>query len=175
MTMTSISGTVAAPLPATFSLSVYGGAARQLDKELAPKPNDELARQRAAKRKAQHEVEMLALEWSKVMLEKTIQAALDPKTDPALAHKMRMDLLNRGIGKVRETEGDEDAKKQKGVGVQEFLEALASVSTIQGAIERTPPSTHRIERDVGGSRTDLEAERFLSDLKGDGEIDDEHE
>lgn len=164
--MTSISGTTAS-LPTTFSLNVYGVAARRLDQELTTQRSDELARQRAAKRKAQHEVELLSIEWSKIMLEKTIQAALDPKTDPALAHKMRMDLLNRGIGKVRETEGDEDAKKQKGVGVQEFLEALATVSTIQGAIERTPPPTQRIERDIGGSRTDDDLQQLLDDIEGE--------
>jgi hypothetical protein len=155
-------------------LNLYGGAARQLDKEVATQRSDELARQRAAKRKAQHEVELLALEWSKVMLEKTIHAALDPATDPALAHKMRMDLLNRGVGRVKEQEGDEDAKKQKGVGVQEFLEALATVSAIQGAIERTPPPTTvpRNEPDNTASGTDIEAERFLSDLNGDAEVDD---
>jgi hypothetical protein len=165
--MTSISGT-AAPLPAPFSLNLYGVVSQRVaDRENVTQRSDELARQRAAKRKAQHEVEMLALEYSRVMLEKTIFEALDPATDPALRAKLREQVLNRGIGKVRETEGDEDAKKQKGVGVQEFLEALATVSTIQGAIERTPPLTHRIERDVGGSRAEDDLQQLLDDIEGE--------
>jgi len=51
-TMNSISGTTAS-LPPTFSLNVYGGAARRLDKELAPKPSDERARELAAKTRGQ--------------------------------------------------------------------------------------------------------------------------
>jgi tRNA A37 N6-isopentenylltransferase MiaA len=143
------------------------------DRENASQRSDERARQLAARRQAQHEVELLALEWNRILLQKHIDEALDPKTDARLRRDLRNDVLNRGVGRVKEREGDEDAKKQKGVGVQEFLEALATVSAIQGAIERTPPPEHdRTERDIGGSGTDIEAERFLSDLSGDVEVDD---
>ena len=168
--MTSISGTASTPLPATFELNLYGVAARRFDKEHAPKPSDERARQLAAKRKAQHEVEMLALEWSKIMLEKTIHAALDPATDPALAAKLREQVINRGIGRVKEQETDADAKKQKGGGIVEFLEALTAISAGAAAIDRP---TARIERDIGGSGTDGDSlQSFLDDLDGDKEEDD---
>lgn len=163
----SISGTTTAHPPALFSLNLNAPTLRQLDKEVSTQRSDELARQRAAKRKAQHEVEMLALEWSKVMLEKTIHAALDPATDPALAAKLREQVINRGIGRVRDQEPDEDAKKQKSGSVEGFLEALAAISAVQSAIERTPPPTHRIERDVGGNRTDDDLQQLLDDIEGE--------
>lgn len=166
--MSSISGT--AQLPVTFELNLYGVAARRYDKELAPKPSDERARQLAIKRKAQHEVEMLALEWSKIMLEKTIQAALDPATDPALAAKLRVQIMDRGIGKVRETEDDENAKKQKGGGVTEFLEILAALSTGAATIDRS--AAPRIERDITATRTEGDLQQLLDDLDHDAEVDD---
>lgn len=169
--MNSISGTATAHPPALFSLNLAAPSLRQLDKELTTQRRDELARQRAAKRKAQHEVEMLALEWSKIMLEKTIYAALDPATDPALAAKLRNTVLDRGIGRVKTQEDDEAAKQAKSGSVEGFLEALAAISAVQSALERTPPAP-RLERDIGSSGTDIEAERFLEDLNGDLEVDD---
>jgi hypothetical protein len=167
----SISGT-AATLPVPFSLNLYGAVSQRVaDRENVTQRTDELARQRAAKRKAQHEVEMLALEWSKIMLEKTIHAALDPATDPALAAKLREQVINRGIGRVRDQEPDEDAKKQKGTSAVELLEILAALSTTAGAIERTPPPTHRIERDVGGNRTDDDLQQLLDDIEGEDDAE----
>ncbi|WP_053160133.1 hypothetical protein [Pseudomonas sp. P1.8] len=157
--MTSISSSVTAPLPVRFVLN------RCVPNE-GTQRSDELARQRAAKRKAQHEVEMLALEWSKIMLEKTIHAALDPATDPALAAKLRVQIIDRGIGRVRDQESEEDAKKKSG-GAVEFLEVLAAISTAAAAIERIPPEAPRIERDVGGSRTDDDLQQLLDDIEGD--------
>jgi hypothetical protein len=142
----SISGNPTVPLPVPFSLTIYPVSQRVANKELSTQRSDELARQRDAKRKAQHEVEMLALEWSKIMLEKTIHVALDPATDPALAAKLREQVLNRGI--------------------EQFLEALTAVSTIQGAIERTPPG-QRIERDVTPTGTDDDLQQLLDDLEDD--------
>ncbi|WP_223456528.1 hypothetical protein [Pseudomonas sp. GL-RE-19] len=160
--MTSISGAATAPLPIPFSLNIRATSQRVADKELATQRTDEVARQRAAKRKAQLEVETLALEWSKIMLEKTIYAALDPATDPALAAKLREQILNRGIGRVKDQEGDEDAKK-KGTGAVEFLEILAALSTTAAAI----PPTHRIERDIGSSRSDDDLQQLLDDIEND--------
>jgi hypothetical protein len=168
----SISGTVTAHSPAVFCLNMNAPSMRQLDKEITTQRSDELARQRAAKRKAQHDVEMLAIEWSKVMLEKTIYAALDPATDPALAAKLRNTVLDRGIGRVKTQEDDEVAKQAKSGSVEGFLEALAAISAVQSALERTPPA-QRLERDITASGTDLEAERFLSDLDGYAEVGDE--
>lgn len=171
--MTSISGSaVTAPPLLPFSLEIRPVRQRVADKEITTQRSDELARQRAAKRKAQHDVEMLAIEWSKVMLEKTIYAALDPATDPALAAKLRNTVLDRGIGRVKTQEDDEVAKQAKSGSVEGFLEALAAISAVQSALERTPPA-QRLERDVTAGGTDLEAERFLSDLDGYLEVDDE--
>lgn len=160
--MSSISSSATAPLPVRFVLN------RCVPNE-ATQRSDELARQRAAKRKAQHEVEMLALEWSKIMLEKTIHAALDPATDPALAAKLREQVINRGIGRVRDQEPDEDAKKQKSGSVEGFLEALAAISAVQSAIERTPPRIGHTERDVTPSDTVDDLQQLLDDIEGEGD------
>jgi hypothetical protein len=80
--------------------------------ELAPKPGDELATQRAAKCKAQHEVEMLALEWSKIMLQRQIDDAINPATDPRLRRDLYNDVINRGVGRPKPQE-DQDAGGKK--------------------------------------------------------------
>lgn len=165
--MTSISGTANAPLPVPFVLNRY------VTNE-ATQRKDELARQRAAKRKAQHEVEMLALEWSKIMLQRDIDAALDPKLDPALAFKIRQAVQNRGIGKVRETEDEDANKKQKGGDVDTLLEVLAAFSVASGAAQAHGVAhTPRIERDIGSGGTDGDSlQSFLDELDG-GETGDE--
>lgn len=170
----SISGTATAAPPALFSLNLHGRIGRELDKEPAPKRSDELARQRAAKRKAQHEVEMLALEYSKIMLEKTIHAALDPKTDPVLAAKLREQVLNRGVGKVREAEDEDANTRKKGGDPAGLLEVLAAFSTAASAAQVLGAAqAPRIERDIGGSGTDENSlERLLDDLDNDEGEDD---
>lgn len=157
-----------------FVLGPQGQLGRRFDKELPPNPKEECAKQRAAKRKVQHETEMLALEWSKIMLEKHIYAALDPQTDPALAAKLRNDILNRGVGRIKEQEDDdENAKKSKGGGIAEFIDALAVISTAAGALERIPPApTARIERDVTVISTDADLQQLLDDLDNDIEEED---
>lgn len=158
--MTSLSGSTTVPLPVRFELNRY------VTNETV-KRKDEAARQRAAKRRAQQEVETLALEYAKIMLERTIYAALDPATDPALAAKLRNTVLDRGIGRVKTQEDDEDAKK-KGGGAIEFLETLAAISVAASAIERTQPSA-RIERDIGGNGVDENLQQLLDDIKGEGD------
>lgn len=160
--MNSISSTTTAQLPVRFVLNRY--ARNETDKR-----NDELARQRAVKRRAQHEVEMLAIEYSRVMLEKTIFEALDPATDPALRAKLREQVLNRGVGRVKEQTDDDAAKKHKGGTASEFLEILAAISSSHAKIDYTP----RVERDITATNTEVEAERFLSDLAGDRGVDDD--
>lgn len=129
---------------------------------------DEAAKQRAALRKTRHETELLAAEYARVMLERHIAAALDPKTDPVLAAKLRNDVMNRGIGKVRDTEDDDPDTKKKGGTVAEFLEALAAISTAAAVVERVPRVGHA-ERDITHIPDDNETERFLRDLSGDDE------
>ena len=167
----SISGTAApSSLPIPFSLSICATSQRVADRESTSQRKDERARQLAIKRKLQHEVEMLALEWKKTLLERHIYESLDPATDPRLRRDLRKDVMD--LVKIPE---DEDAKKQKGLGVGDFLEALAAASAIQGAIERTPPA-QRIEhtiRDVTPRGAGEDLQQLLDDLNNDEELDDE--
>ena len=161
----SASSTVSIPpLPVTFALNLYGVAARRLDKENVSQRSHEVATQRAAKRKAQHEVEMLALEWNKIMLERHIQEALDPKTDARLRRDLRNDVMNRGIGRVRTQEDDEDAKQKSAA--TDFLEVLAALSS---SVNHTP--TPRIERDIGSGGTDDDLQQLLDDLDAEENSD----
>jgi len=172
--MSSISGTATTQLPVPFSLPFYGALGSQLDKKIATQRKDEAARQRDALRKARYEVELLAAEYAKVMLERDIFAALDPLTDPALAHKIRQAVQNRGIGRVRTQEDDEDAKKQKGGNIEGFLDMLTAISAVQSAIEHTPPAANirHTERDITPSDTGVDLQQLLDDLNSDMEVDD---
>lgn len=163
--MTStISGTASAPLPIPFALDIRAVSQRVADRENVSQRSHEVATQRAAKRKAQHEVEMLALEWNKIMLERHIQEALDPKTDARLRRDLRNDVMNRGIGRVRTQEDDEDAKQKSAA--TDFLEVLAALSS---SVNHTP--TPRIERDIGSGGTDDDLQQLLDDLDAEENSD----
>lgn len=107
---------------------------------LLPLPIDP-AKQRAtalreAKRKAKHEVEMLALEYARTMLQKSIEDALDPATDARLRRDLRNDIMNRGIGRVPENE-DENRKKSNPLeDTANILDFLAEVSRGAAAVEQ---------------------------------------
>lgn len=168
--MTSISGTTTAPLPVPFSLNIRAVSQRVADRESTSQRKDERAKQLATLRKARYEVELRAAEYALILLDRDIFAALDPATDPALAHKIRQAVQNRAVGKVREAEDDEDAKKAKGSGVLNILEVLAAASRVAAAIERTPPSPlPRIERDIGSGGTDEDFEKLMQDIDADDE------
>lgn len=159
----SISASASAPLPVRFVLNRYVTNERS-------QQSDEAARQRAALRKVRHETELLAAEYARIMLERHISAALDPKTDPALAAKLRESIMNRGIGRVRDAEDEGDTKKKGGTAV-EFLELLAALSSTAANLERTHADP-RIERDITHVSNDLEADDFLNGLiNGEGEDD----
>jgi hypothetical protein len=113
----------------------------------------------AAKKKAKHEVELLALEYSKILIQQAINEALDPKTDPRLRRDLRNDVLNRGIGKVAE-QPDEDAKK-KGTDTDNLLELLAGISRVASANEQAQRALGHTPKDVTPTDPDQ-----ITDIEG---------
>ncbi|MNB99100.1 hypothetical protein D3C75_463660 [compost metagenome] len=162
--MSSVSGSATAQLPVRFVLN------REVPNEAAQRSR-EAARQLAAKRRVKHEVELLSLEYSKVLLERHIQEALDPKTDPRLRRDLRNDVLNRGIGKVTE-QPDEDAQKKPSA--ENFLEFLAGISRVASANEQAQRTLGHTPKDVtptGPVSTDLEGFFIEVDQEnGDGNL-----
>ncbi|GHS81481.1 hypothetical protein PAGU2196_23150 [Pseudomonas sp. PAGU 2196] len=125
-------------------------------------PNEELAKHRAAVRQARHAAELEAIEYAQIMLQRHIAAALDPATDPKLARQLRLDIMDRGIGKVREAESDSDPK-QREAAAQNMLEALAAMSTSNFALEQQGKAAAFIERDVTpeqGQYQDIDLDQF---------------
>lgn len=142
--MTSISGS-AAPLPVfRFHKSDW------LPKPLTPQ--EQLAKQRAYKRKVQLEVETLALENARSMMERDLYAAVElEKVDPALAAKLRERILNRGIGRVVDADVEERDQRRKGGGADaffEFLHAISAASNLRAGIGHAPATPVPGERDV---------------------------
>ncbi|MNF53918.1 hypothetical protein D3C84_353260 [compost metagenome] len=105
---------------------------------------------------------MLAIEWNKIMLERHIHEALDPKTDARLRRDLRNDVLNRGIGRVRTQEDDADAKKKGGT-VADVIEALAAFSMVASAAQDCGAAP-RIERDITATSTGEDLQQLLDDL-----------
>lgn len=137
----TISATPAMPLPTVALFDRFG-------KPIKPTgPNEELAKHRATVRQARHAAELEAIEYAQIMLQKHIATALDPKTDPKLARQLRLDIMDRGIGKVRDAESDAPAK-DKDAAAQGILELLAAISTKSLAVEMEGKTAARIERDV---------------------------
>ncbi|MDD2135659.1 hypothetical protein [Pseudomonas kurunegalensis] len=160
----SISGTVALAQPVLTPLILTGRAGQRIEKE-AVKSVAEQHRDKV--RKARHEVELEAIEYARVLQQKLIARALDPATDPKLASDIAFKLLDRGIGRVRDAESDDPAKKQDPEGdLLNFLTAISSVS--KAGVGHTPPPA--IERDV----TDPDQGRYLDvDLDQFKESDDD--
>ncbi|QJC78220.1 hypothetical protein [Pseudomonas umsongensis] len=164
--MNSLSGSTSLARPA-FRMEVVGRMGKNYDPA-----KDQAAAQRATLRRVRYETELLAAEYAKIMLERHISEALNPKTDPALAAKLRESIMNRGIGRVREAE-DDSTTKQKGAGVVEFLETLAALSRSSGDTERT--LAPRIERDISVVGTDEDIESYLSRLADEDEGEDDEQ
>lgn len=168
--MTSITASASAR---HFDLAAYAASRGDLLIHAAPTPAEEAAALRAAKRKAKHEAEMLALEYSRIMLEKSIADALDPATDPRLRRDLRNDILARGIGRVPENE-DENRKKSDPVAdAANILDFLAEVSRGAAAVEqaRKGQLAHDGAKDItplGGGQV-FDAEQFLQDVEDEGE------
>lgn len=163
--MNSISGSAVAAPPAMIPINLYGAGARRISKDVA-------AAQRADKRAAQYALEMKAIEYATILLQRHIDDALDPATDPRLRRDLRNDIMNRAAGKVRDTESDAQDEKRKSGSVQGLLEILAAFSTAtKHSLGHT--SAPLIERDVSPITTDEQAERFLSDLHNATEENDD--
>ncbi|WPK03031.1 hypothetical protein R6U79_12535 [Pseudomonas putida] len=142
--MTSISGS-AAPLPVfRFHKSDW------LPKPLTPQ--EQLAKQRAYKRKVQLEMETFALENAKAMMERDLFQAIElEKTDPALAAKLRGRILDRGIGRVVDAGAEEVAQRRKGGNVNDltdFLHAISAASNAVAGIAHKPATPVPGERDI---------------------------
>jgi hypothetical protein len=70
---------------------------------------------------------MLALEWSKIMLQWQIDDAINPATDPRLRRDLYNDVLNRGVGRPKPQEDQDAGGKKKGGNPADFLEMLAAI------------------------------------------------
>ena len=153
----TLSAIPALPLPTVGLFDRFG-------KPIKPTgPNEELAKHRAKVRKARHEVEMEAIEYAGVMLRKLIDRALDPKTDPVLATKIQFQLLERGIGRVRDAESDEPKKQGPEGDLLNFLTAISSVS--KAGLGHTPPPAIELDEKDITPKDDLDVGRFLHDLE----------
>lgn len=155
--MPSITSSTSPLTPPTFSLRTYGAVRQRVaDQDISIQRSTESAALREAKRKAQHRVEMLAAEYAKVMLQKSIEDALDPATDARLRRDLRNDIMNRGIGRVPEAEDPNRAKQPEELAAGNILEMLAAISASAGAAaieaSRKPQLGHTrdepIERDI---------------------------
>ncbi|MCE7761081.1 hypothetical protein GQL56_00375 [Pseudomonas putida] len=163
--MNSISG-VAVPAPATMlPLNLYGVGARQIEKAAS---KTAVEQHRGKLRKARQDTELQAIEYAGIMMRKHIEAALDPTTDPKLARQLRLDIMERGLGRVREVESENAEAKRQGTNVNDLLTVLAALSS--QALESQ--QQQRLERDVSkGISTDEQAAQFLADLERGTTID----
>ncbi|MFJ4348897.1 hypothetical protein [Pseudomonas sp. NPDC089401] len=144
----SISGSVSSPAlpPVSFSLEVYGSAARRFERDAAKRQADDAAEHKAKLRRIKEEVEIKAAEFASIMLDKHIAEALDPSIEPRLRRDLRNDVLNRGIG--RPAEAEKDDAKARDTAAQNLLDVLAAMSTNNRTIESAGKAVPRIERDV---------------------------
>jgi hypothetical protein len=147
-----------------YPINLYGAGAQRLERDAA-------AAQREAKRRAKHEVDMLALEYAKVMMQKTIDDALNPATDARLRRDLRNDVMNRGIGKPPEVENPDKKKSedQPASSILDFLAALSAGHAIAEA-SRRPQLGHTrdepVERDITHA-SDADFEELLRDIEGE--------
>jgi len=150
---------------------------RSLDKLVRETTADRATALRAAKAAAKHRVDMLALEYAEILMQKKINEALDEKTDPRLRRDLANDILNRGIGKVPEAESPDGQKKPDTPSAANILEMLAAMSAAQAIVEaaRRPQLGHTAqsaERDVtprleDDSTTAWDVDALLDDIEGE--------
>ncbi|WP_144173554.1 hypothetical protein [Pseudomonas sp. Kh13] len=165
----SISGSVNPPAlpPVSFCLEVYGSAARRIERDATTRAKDDAAAHRAKIRRLKEEAELKAAEYTLIMLDKHIAEALDDKTDPKLRRDLRNDVMNRGVGKPREVEADDDPQGKE-ARARDLLDVLAALSTRNAALEMEGKASPRIERDVTpeqGHHLDIDLSEF--DVGGD--------
>ncbi|NQD57438.1 hypothetical protein HP546_19055 [Pseudomonas sp. CM25] len=153
----SISSTVNRPV--SFSLEVYGSAARRIEKAAAKQVVDDAAAHRAKLKQVRLENQILAAEWAGIMMRKSIEEALDPATDPRLRRDLRNDVLAHGVGKPREVESETAESKRKGSDESHLLAVLAALSA------QAQQSQLRLERDVSNQiTTDDQALQLLQEI-----------
>lgn len=175
----SISGTAVPQPPQGFAISLHGRVGEQIDKQLAAtkraKQLENERRRREARAQAKHEVEMLALEYARIMQEKHILEALDPSTEPRLRRDLRNDVINRGVGKPRDEDAEEAAARRKGGGADamiDFLRAVTVASNAVADIGHHPSTPVPGERDVTPIECDPDAhwfEQYPGSTEGDDE------
>lgn len=168
----SISGTVSRPV--SFSLEVYGSAARRIEKDAAKQVAGDAAAQRAKLKQIRLENQILAAEWAQIMMRKSIEEALDPATDPRLRRDLRNDVLAHGVGKPREIESEASEAKRQGTDANDLVRALAAFSAQALASQQQ----QRLERDVTsqGITTDQQAMELLKQIERErGQVIDHEE
>lgn len=137
-------------------IPLTGRGLERLEREFAGVQETALREAKHKVKQARLETELLAAEYAKVMMQKSINEALDDKTDPRLRRDLRNDIMNRGIGRVPEAENPNRAKQPEELAPGNILEVLAAISASAGAAaieaSRKPQLGHTrdepIERDI---------------------------
>ncbi|WP_137164585.1 MULTISPECIES: hypothetical protein [Pseudomonas] len=138
-------------------IPLTGRGLERLEREFAGVQETALREAKHKVKQARLETELLAAEYAKVMMQKSINEALDDKTDPRLRRDLRNDIMNRGIGRVPEAENPNRAKQPEELAPGNILEVLAAISASAGAAaieaSRKPPvlghtRDEPIERDI---------------------------
>lgn len=163
----SVTGTAVPSPPKTFSLQLIGRVGEQVGKELAAAKRarqlENERKRRETRAQAKHEVEMLALEYARIMQERHIIEALDPATEPRLRRDLRNDVINRGVGKPRDEDAEEAAARRKGGGADamiDFLRAVTVASNLRTGISHQSDTPVPDERDVTPIEHDPDAQWF---------------
>ncbi|NVN63360.1 hypothetical protein FGL97_09000 [Pseudomonas putida] len=151
----SVSGTAVPSKPALFPVELRGRAGQQVEKQLdaarRTRQRENERKLKDARAEARHEVEMLAVEYARAMLERDLHAAIElEKTHPELAFKLRGRIMDRAIGKVPQVD-EEAAAKRKGStagDMIDFLRAVTMVNNQHAGIAHTPVAPAPGERDV---------------------------
>ncbi|KWW13230.1 hypothetical protein RBI94_08575 [Pseudomonas putida] len=136
-------------------------------------PKAEQAAQRAKLKQIRLENQLMAAEYAQIMLQRHINEALDPATDPRLRRDLRNDVLAHGVGKPREIESEASESKRQGTDANDMVRALAAFSVQALASQQR----ERLERDVTSQTisTEDEAIKFLDELQSGVLIDHEGE
>ena len=164
---TSISGTAVPSKPALFPVELRGRAGQQVEKQLdaarRTRQRENERKLKEARAQARHEVELLAVEYARTMLERDVHAAIElERSNPELAFKLRGRIMDRAIGKVPQVD-EEAAAKRKGStagDMIDFLRAVTLVNNQHAGIAHAPGAS--VPRDVtpGHIEHDPDAEWF---------------
>jgi hypothetical protein len=151
----SITGTAVPTQAGAFDIQMYGRAGRLIEKRLdsaqRARQREDERKLREARRVAKHDVEMLAIECARSMMERDLYAAIElEKTNPELAAKLRGRIMDRAVGKVPSQDEDAAAKRKGGTAsdLVEFLQAVSGASNRLAGIGHQPGAAVSGERDV---------------------------